>query len=136
MNSIIKCKYGEIDISEYPIIILKAEPRVPSAEETEDTIYKLKSLYERTHGKFVLLIDSTNITKVKSDARETLAIGLQALETRFQSRQMRTIVYTSNFGLRIILNITMLLIKPVVKINIFSNLDNAYKRAREIVSEF
>ena len=90
MVKIMKSRYGDFDFTEYPIIVYKPAPHYPSLDDVRDTMSKYKALLKNTTGKFVLVVDSSDMNWLKSEQREYMAVGFQNLEREFSDRYMMT----------------------------------------------
>jgi len=132
----VKSKFGQFDFTEYPMIVFKPDSSYPSIDDVKDCLNKYSAIIKNTEGKFVLVIDSSEMNWINKEPRQYLAVGFQNLEKEFKDRYMLTILYSHRPILRVLLKITTIFIPPVAKQVIYSKLKNALNRGRKEASKF
>ena len=130
--NIVKSKYGELDFTDYPLVVYKMGSHNPTVNDVRDFLDKFTRSIKSRHGTFAVLIDSTNVTWVNAASRELLTIGIQHLIKELPDRFKANVIYADRFILEALLRFTIYFIPNVRKLYVYSDLRKARKKAIEM----
>ena len=135
MNNQIDCGFGVLNTAKYPVISFKSNSVPPKVKEVNLFIEEFIKVIQRTSGKFSLIIDSSDLTFISRDSRESLAIGLQFVEREFEDRYLRNIFVINKIHIIILLQLVKLVVRPVVKQKLFMNRAKADRYAEHLLKK-
>lgn len=119
MTGIIQTKFGTIDASNYPIIKVAGNEKLPNGKDIENFLSQLSNVMKHNHGPFVLFADARNMTAMSREAREILAVGLRHLEDVYAGRYRKFVFYIPKIHLIILQKMVTLVVKPAVSQKVF-----------------
>lgn len=128
-------KYANVDLSEYPIIVVHLNPITPTPHHIEQMFVDLEAAITSTTGPYVV-ISPFNGKYIPSDARVLLGEKARKMHERFQGRELGSLVVTESPVVRVMLQTINALFKTHSNNQkIVASMEKAKEAAREMLEK-
>lgn len=126
-------KYGELITKDYPIILSKTNPIDPTPQQIEEYFKDVDDYLSTTTGSYVFISYSDKSVFISSEARILIGKKAGELTAKYNDRNKGSIIVTDGLVGQMMLKAIALVYKPLKDNIIVSSLDEAFKKAREIL---
>jgi hypothetical protein len=126
--------YGELITKDYPIVLTKTNPIDPTMEEIDDFFKEIEVFLDTTTGPYVFISYSEKAVFISSEARIRIGHHAKRLTEKYGIRNKGSIIVSNGVIASVMLKAISLVYKPLQDNIIVSSLDEAFTKAKELLS--
>ncbi|HAA11128.1 MAG TPA: hypothetical protein DCE41_05255 [Cytophagales bacterium] len=104
-------KYAEVDISRYPIIVVKLAEITPTVQHVDQLFEALEEALAKTDGYYVV-ISPFNGKFIPSDARVRLGQKARVMHEKYANRELGSVIVSESPIVRVMLQTINALFRP------------------------
>jgi len=135
MSKIVKTRLCDIDISEFPLIILKVKKIDDLKEEDLESFFeKLERIINESNDSFVLFIDATEGFWMETKLRDSLGVRMSYLAEEYTSRYKKIYIYVPNVMIFVLRKLVSGFLKPIIPMKVSFNKRNLRIEAGKFVA--
>ncbi|HAA11380.1 MAG TPA: hypothetical protein DCE41_06615 [Cytophagales bacterium] len=125
-------KYGTVDMSQYPVVVLRMNEVDPTPEEIDEFFDELENELEKREGHYVSKVYGQK-NFVSSETRVRMGKRSNAMNEKFKGRSRGTVVIQQSAIARMMIKGIMIVIKQKLPLKIVSNEREAEKALNELL---
>lgn len=127
-------KYAELITKDYPILVSKTNPIDPTTAEIDEFFSEIEKFLDSTQGPYVFITYSEESKFISSDARIHIGKQAERITAKFKDRTKGSIIVAGGVMANMMLKAIALVYKPLQENIIVKSLDEAYIKAKELLS--